>query len=128
MYPYTSDLMCLDFCHPVHAHRWDMLQDPVACPGMESSSPFPPGQGHCPPLVEGIQEGFRIGLDWTRPRRSAPHNMPSAREHPEVVGSYLQKECSLGHMLGPFTREEVARLPVCHVNRFGVISKGHNTS
>jgi hypothetical protein len=31
-------------------------------------------------------------------------------------------------MLGPFTKEVAARaLPRCHINRFGVIPKGHNT-
>ena len=53
--------------------------------------------------------------------------MRSALDHPEVVQQYLDKECSLGRMLGPFSAAEMSRLPVCHINRFGVIPKGHNT-
>ena len=45
--------------------------------------------------------------------------MPSATTHPEVVTAYLQKEQSLGRLLGPFTPTQL--------NRFGVIPKGHNT-
>ena len=33
----------------------------------------------------------------------------------------------MGRMLGPFTKEELSSLPLCHINRFGVILKGVNT-
>ncbi len=42
----------------------------------------------------------------------------------EVIRDYLQKELSLGRMLGPFT--DTNSLPPFHINRFGVIPKGHN--
>ena len=51
--------------------------------------------------------------------------MPSAQHHAQVVNDYLQKELSKGRMLGPFTSTE--GLPPVHINRFGVIPKGHNT-
>ena len=44
-----------------------------------------------------------------------------------MIQQYLDKECSLGRMLGPFREEELAGLPPCHFNRFGVIPKGVNT-
>ena len=44
-----------------------------------------------------------------------------------MIQAYLNKECSLGRMLGPFARDAAALLPPCHVNRFGVIPKGRNT-
>lgn len=48
--------------------------------------------------------------------------MPSATEHPEVVGEYIQSEVSKGRMIGPLPR----RLEdLCHVSRIGVILKGH---
>ena len=52
--------------------------------------------------------------------------MESALQHPEVVTEYLQKECALGQMLGPFPTS--AELPQLHVSCFGVIPKGHNTA
>ena len=51
--------------------------------------------------------------------------MGSAREHPSVVTEYLAKELSLCRMLGPFNPE--SQTPPVHINRFGVIPKGHNT-
>ena len=53
--------------------------------------------------------------------------MQSASEHPEVIQAYLDKECALGRMLGPFNTADRHALPRCQVNRFGVIPKGHNT-
>ena len=50
--------------------------------------------------------------------------MESALQHPEVVTEYLQKECTLGQMLGLFPTS--VELPQLHVSCFGVISKGHN--
>ena len=63
------------------------------------------------------------------PARAIPlgtSNMASAHQHPGIIGEYLGKELSLGRMLGPFL-EEAQGLPPLHINRFGVIPKGHNT-
>ena len=75
-------------------------------------------------LIPGIREGFRIGCHRSIQLRSASRNMHSASEHPEVVQAYLEKECALGRMLGPFSSAEHRDL---HINRFGVIPKGRNT-
>ena len=53
--------------------------------------------------------------------------MHSALEHPEVVRAYLDRELSLGRMLGPFPKVATLSLAPCYINRFGVIPKGHNT-
>ena len=50
--------------------------------------------------------------------------MSSANQHPEVFQEYLGKELSLGRMLGPFPITRV--FPRLHVNRVGIIPKGHN--
>ena len=72
-------------------------------------------------IVQGIRDGFRIGFNYRDNRcRSAKQNMYSAREHPQVVREYLAKECSMGHVLGPFSPET---LPQVQVSRFGVIPK-----
>ena len=47
--------------------------------------------------------------------------MPSARDQPEVIDSYLAEECSRGRVLGPLSQE---LFPPVHPNRFGVIPKG----
>ena len=53
--------------------------------------------------------------------------MESAHQHPKIISDYLAKEQSLGCMLGPFSKELSSHLPSLHINRFGVIPKGHNT-
>ena len=49
--------------------------------------------------------------------------MRSALLHPDVVRAYLEKECTLNRMLGPFT---LVRMPPLHINRFRFIPKCHN--
>ena len=48
--------------------------------------------------------------------------MPSAREHPDVVSRYVKEEVRGGRILGPFPRGSIVGL---HLNRLGVIPKGH---
>ena len=52
------------------------------------------------------------------------YNMPSAREHPEVVQQYLADELAKNRFLGPFPPGQIEDI---HVNRFGVIPKGHTS-
>ena len=73
-------------------------------------------------IVEGLTRGFRIGFQHGAPFRSAHDNLESA---PEMIRAYLEKECRLGCMLGPF--DTVDHLPPLQVSRFGVILKGHGT-
>ena len=51
--------------------------------------------------------------------------MQSAIHHPKVISDYLQNELSRCRMLGPFSKHQVPSS--MHINRFGVILKGHNT-
>ena len=72
---------------------------------------------------QGIEQGFQIGVDETHPHQPATRNMQSAAEHPEVINEYLQKECALGNILGPFP---LSTVPKFHINRFGVIPQKHH--
>ena len=72
-------------------------------------------------ILRGISEGFRVGMNPSLiggPLQSAKSNMQSARDYPEVVDNYLEKECSLGRVVGPLGGMEGV-----HINRFGVIPK-----
>ena len=74
-------------------------------------------------LISGLSERFRIeygGEASKRPR--VRRNLPSAREHPAVVDSYLQGEIAMGRVVGPVPLEH-ARW-VC-ISPFGVIPKPH---
>ena len=72
-------------------------------------------------ILSGIQHGFRIGFNRAVKCRSASSNMFSAVENPGVVMEYLEKERSLGRIVGPIPSEAVP--PEAHVSPFGVIPK-----
>ena len=84
-----------------------------------------PDQAFARYVCNGLRFGFRIGFHYDSPLKSAAANMLSATNHPKVVADYLQSELSRGRMLGPF--HSLQGLPPLHINRFGVIPKGHNT-
>ena len=73
-------------------------------------------------ILSGIEGGFRIGYCRQQQLVPASHNLPSARDHAEVVEQYLTDEISAGRVIGPFSFDEV---PGIQINRMGVIPKGH---
>ena len=122
--------MCLDLCRASVGRAHCQLQHistPLQPPAWEAMLRTHPDRAYVRLLLAGLNEGFRVGFDRSTPLRSAQSNMHSAREHPEVIQSYLDKECSMGRMLGPFSSVDVQALPQLHINRFGVIPKGHGT-
>ena len=73
-------------------------------------------------ILQGLQQGFHIGYQRGGKLQAIKKNMLSALEHPEVVEKYLQEECRMGRVLGPFDPEE---LPGLHISKFGVIPKSN---
>ena len=71
-------------------------------------------------ILEGIEMGFRIGVNPEYRVQSARQNMLSAREYPEVIGDYISKEKAAGHILGPFPK---GSMPEVQINRLGAIPK-----
>ena len=70
-------------------------------------------------LLQGIQEGFRIGFDYHCRVQPARSNMFSAAQHSEVIDEYLEKEVRAGNII-PLA----GALAGLQINRFGVIPKG----
>ena len=66
-------------------------------------------------------DGFRIGYDWSRPRRCAKANMQSVKARPAIVQQFIDSVLREGHMFGPFAPDEI-QYPV-HISRFWVIEK-----
>ena len=81
-----------------------------------------PDQAFVGYILSGLQGGFRVGFNHTSPLAPAKKNMPSAAEHPEVLEEYIQGEVQQGRMIGPLAGE---LRDGCHMNRMGVIPKGH---
>ena len=73
-------------------------------------------------ILRGLQEGFRVGFEYQKWGRlkQAKHNMRSCEELPAVVEGYLEKECRLGHTVGPL---DISELSIAHISPFGVIPK-----
>ncbi len=106
--------------HPYHkgGTRWGT--NPVESGRVEESVSPPPGPGIRAYLLNGMRNGFQVGYRWGSTRRSNPRNMPSAREHPEVMEGYLHKELQEGRIVGPLHQSE---FPTVHVSPCGVRPK-----
>ena len=107
------------------AHKLSTISTPLQVDKWSEALAAHPDQAFVRYVCDGIRCGFRIGFDRSSQLRSATTNMQSAFEHPGVISQYLQKELSLGRLLGPF--EDTSDLPPLQINQFGVIPKGHNT-
>ena len=130
LYPYTADLLALDLCRSPSLSPCSQLsrvQTPLNTQAWEIALAEHPDRAFVRYICKGISGGFRIGFHRSQSLQPTARNMHSAHEHPEVVQAYLDKECAAGRMLGPFKAPACCSLPPLHVNRFGVIPKGHNT-
>ena len=119
--------MCLDACRTNVAPPPPALKSvstPLSVPAWEKVLRAHPDRAFAGYIIDGLSHGFRIGFNRSCSLRSASANMASAQLHPEVISEYLQKELSLGRMLGPFPLS--FSTPELHINRFGVIPKGHS--
>ena len=72
-------------------------------------------------VLEGLRSGFRVGFNHSHPLVSARRNMPSAAEHADIIDSYISEEIAGGRMMGPFPMS----VQGIHLNRMGVVPKGH---
>ena len=77
----------------------------------------------CSFFLEGISNGFRIGLTTpTQPLQPARRNLQAALLHRQVVDEYLQTELTLQRISGPFP---LSLCTAAQISRFGVIPKRH---
>ena len=128
LYMYTSDLLCLEFSRPNTDYQTPQLAEvrtPLQSEAWESALSCHPDRAFARYIVRGLREGFHIGFNRQAPLKSASSNLPSAREHPDIITDYLEEELRQGRMLGPF--KDTSNLPPLQINRFGVIPKGHDT-
>ncbi|KAL5459763.1 hypothetical protein EMCRGX_G033134 [Ephydatia muelleri] len=125
-YPYTRDLMRLQSCPslpPSHVELFEGGRTPLILAAWEAALARHPDRDFAAYICSGIQFGFRIGFVRSCSLKSASANMFSSFQHPDIIQEYISKELDLGRMLGPLD-------PTCyttvHINRFGVVPKGHN--
>ena len=70
-------------------------------------------------LLNAIHQGVTIGYDGPRGPMIAK-NLPSAYQHEQILTQEIQKECSAGRLLGPFTSLPIENLKCSGV---GVVPK-----
>ena len=127
-YAGLEDLIALDKCRRVSqpapafqgvatSLRWEIWQEAlIAHPDREMVDY----------IVTGLREGFRIGYNYQAHKcKRSEDNMRSAKDHPQVVDSYIRKECEAGRLLGPFDPD---LFPAVQISRFGVIPKSEPDS
>ena len=122
-------MLCLNSCKPARDSSSPLLSrvsTPLVIHEWEEVLSHYPDKAYARYICAGLRQGFRIGYKRGRKLKSAVANLGSAVEHPKVITEYLQKELGLGRMLGPF-QDTTPGLPPIHVNRFGIVPKGHNT-
>ena len=113
-YRYSKDLLCLDRFWPLSARHSYQELDCIALPLTRQLGEWERhlkahlNQAFVANILDGLRQGFRIGVDYTYPLSSAKCNMPSATQHPEVVEHYIQGEREKGRMIGP-----LRELPGC---------------
>ena len=127
-YPYTRHLWALDGARPPAGYSYPAQLRHVRSPLTARLLAWRRALGGHPDgafaryVLEGIEKGFRIGYDYSTPLRASARNMQSARLHPGVITEYLSAELAEGRVLGPFHPGSV---PGLHLNRMGVVPKGH---
>ena len=84
------------------ASEWSHIECPMSADMWADQLSQHPDGTYCDYVVRGLREGFRIGFQYGRRScHGASANMPTAMEHPEVVGEYLRAELRARRILGP---------------------------
>ena len=126
---YTRDLLALDRARPrelrsVH-HDLLRVRSPLSerLPRWHTALAGHPDRDFVHYVLHGLETGFRVGFDHASPLGGGvSRNMQSAHLHPAVIDSYIGTEVAEGRMFGPFPQ---GHIPGLHMNRMGVIPKGH---
>ena len=71
-------------------------------------------------VIDGLQNGFRLGFNRAHHLKPARKNLPPAYHNQKVIDTYLAKEVSLGRVAGPFASPP---MPQLQISSFGVIPK-----
>ena len=129
-YIYSDDIQALERCVPMKTSTPSMsMLETIVSPLSDALEAWAMAMAEHPDsqfknyIVEGLRRGFRIGFDYGKHSCVPAHdNLPSVVSHLAVVQQYLEKECSLGRMVGPLP---TGSTPGLQISPFGVIPKDH---
>ena len=120
-------LLWLDSCRRLAAHplteHLSIVASPLSArlPVWRARLATYPDQRFATYILQGLEQGFPVGFNYTHPLTASHRNMVSATQHPEVVKRYIAGERAEGRFIGPLTQEAAQGL---HVSQIGVIPKG----
>ncbi len=116
--------MALDRCRPVMTtsvpSSMRMVQTPLSWQEWARSLTRHPDRRFRSYIIEGIRDGFRVGLQYSKSCKPAKQNRPATDVEQGVVREYLAKECAEGRVLGPLPPES---LPQVQISPIRVIPK-----
>ena len=77
-------------------------------------------------ILEGINCGFGVGFDYSRSLSPARRNMPSTKDHGDVIEAYLAAEVPASRIIGPLSSSTTSKVKV-QINRLGLVPKGRTS-
>ncbi len=102
---------------------WDQIVTPMSVQEWDRQLASHPDERFRAFLLEDMRSGFRIGFDYGLAKcTSAVSNMALASERPSVIEEFLASETEAGRVLGPVEPDRTSSI---HINRFGLVPKGH---
>ena len=123
-YTYTSDLLSLEARWPLRLlmlpPQCGVITTPLIINNWNQALRNHPDKQFVDYIVNGLVQGFHIGVDPIHRCTLCKDNMRSAYEHPQPVEDYLATELAAGRIAGPFDPHELQEVIV---SRFGVIPK-----
>ncbi len=129
-YVYMADLLAISDKRPVgrtswpDIPNWSNIVTPMVVGEWDRLLASHPDQSYRRYLVDGLQYGFRIGFSHgVADCRSAVSNMSSASERPSVIDEFVATELAAGRLFGPVEAIHSS----LHINRFGLVPKGHGS-
>ena len=127
-YVYMADLLKLEACRNPQSQQIPRELCKISTPlkvwqwaEMLSNHPDPQFTDY---IVSGIENGFRVGFDYSSPLVSSKHNLPAAATHPEVISHHLEADIAQQTLLGPFLPDQFPGFQL-HTNPIGVVPKKH---
>ena len=126
-YVYMPDLWTLRSLHPpiitAISDTLCQINTPLNIRTWEVELRAHPDREYVQFLLEGIQQGFRIGFDYSHHScSSVSSNMKSTSIHPEPIDKYIRDEVEAGCIIGPLPDELKGQV---QISCFGVIPKPH---
>ena len=113
--------MATTLSRPPHVGALDqhLPTTPIDVSLLEAELSAHPDKMWCSQLLHNLTHGATIGYQGPRYTRITP-NLASASLHPDIITAELERECSKGHVAGPFPTPPLSNLQCSGV---GVVPK-----